>query len=69
MRRHEPPPEPVPVPVPAWDLTEGSELPGRRVVLQVRREAVGRTVDVVTDGPGRTRYAADDPVAVVRLAP
>lgn len=54
----------------AWELTEGSELPGDVVVLQVHREPLLRTVDVLTDDPGRAvlRYGADDMVDVVRLA-
>jgi len=52
----------------AWLLTEGTELPGDVTVLAVHREAVERTVEVLTDGPGgRLSFGADDPVAVVRL--
>jgi hypothetical protein len=52
----------------AWLLTEGAELPGAVIVLAVEREAVGRTVEVLTDGPGgRLTYAAEEPVAVVRM--
>lgn len=53
----------------AWDLVEGDVLPDERRVIAVHRDAMARTVAVVTDEPTRAVLDAGDAVPVVRLAP
>lgn len=54
----------------AWDLVEGDVLPDERQVIAVHRDAVARTVAVVTDEPTRAILDEGDMVPVVRrLAP
>jgi hypothetical protein len=50
----------------AWHLHSGDELPGGVRVLTVNREAVRRTVRVVTDEPASADLPGDSPIAVVR---
>lgn len=57
-----------PTDVRAWDLVEGDELPDERRVIGIRRNALARTVDIVTDEPTRATLHADDTVPVVRFA-
>lgn len=52
--------------VEAWDLREGDELPDERRVIQVRRNAAARTVQVLTDEPLQATLPADAQVPVVR---
>jgi hypothetical protein len=52
--------------VAAWDLEEGAELPDGITVVALHRDALARTVRVVTSEPASAVLPADAPVPVVR---